>query len=270
MTAIEFAQLVGAKRVRRGVWLARCPAHSDTHPSLSICEGHKGVLIKCLSHGCTAMEIVLSVGLKMKDLFYDSELADGMKLLAAAQFKYEKLLSDVDRCELNYVVSPGRRKYWGAAIKKSRETLSEFVHGGPLLILRKGFKGCIFMSPEEAREVVLFACYMLIIPPFLRGSTGFWTTKNGPIPDPDLILSGKWNYRPPDGYCIFPVFRDSVLKIMIRRGVHDWFYLTELGKRDAENHRRIEKHGFDWMWEQYLATPQGEADAREYGLPLEA
>jgi len=270
MTANEFAQLVGAKRVKRGIWLAKCPSHSDSHPSLSIAESRKAVHIKCISHGCTAKEIVSSIGLKMKDLFYDSELTDEMKLLAAAQCRYEKLRHCLDTCELNYVICSGRRKYWGAAVKKAKQLLTECVHDKPLISLVKEFKGCMYESPEEAREIVLFACYMFLIPPFLRGSTGFWTTKNGPIPDPDSLICGKWEYRPPDGYCIFPVFRDSVLQVMIRRGVHDWFYLTELSERDAVNHERIEKRGFDWMWEQYLATPKGKADAEEYGLPIPA
>ncbi len=50
-------------------WLARCPAHDDKSPSLSIREADDStVLLKCFA-GCNAAEIVESVGLKMTDLF---------------------------------------------------------------------------------------------------------------------------------------------------------------------------------------------------------
>ncbi len=50
-------------------YTARCPAHEDKEASLSISSGDDGrVLLKCFA-GCTAEEIVKSLGLKMKDLF---------------------------------------------------------------------------------------------------------------------------------------------------------------------------------------------------------
>jgi hypothetical protein len=52
-----------------GQWSARCPAHDDRNPSLSIRETNDGtVLLKCWS-GCTAAEIVAAVGLDLSDLF---------------------------------------------------------------------------------------------------------------------------------------------------------------------------------------------------------
>ena len=50
-------------------WLARCPAHDDKRPSLSIREVDDGtVLIKCWS-GCGGVEVVEAVGLSARDLF---------------------------------------------------------------------------------------------------------------------------------------------------------------------------------------------------------
>ncbi len=50
-------------------WIARCPAHNDKHPSLSIKEGADGrVLLKCHA-GCSAESIVRALGLEMRDLF---------------------------------------------------------------------------------------------------------------------------------------------------------------------------------------------------------
>jgi hypothetical protein len=58
-------------RVRKGTrgWIARCPAHLDRTPSLSVAEGEKGVLLKCFA-GCTVEEIAGSIGVSVSSLFY--------------------------------------------------------------------------------------------------------------------------------------------------------------------------------------------------------
>jgi|GEM_PF-995126 len=71
MTTQDFiAQLVGVRRTSRG-WLAKCPAHQDKNPSLSVREGDRGTLVKCWT-GCSAKEIVAAMGLTLKDLFTDA------------------------------------------------------------------------------------------------------------------------------------------------------------------------------------------------------
>lgn len=50
-------------------WTARCPAHDDRTPSLSVREGENGaVLIKCMA-GCDTAAVVAAMGLQMSDLF---------------------------------------------------------------------------------------------------------------------------------------------------------------------------------------------------------
>ena len=69
MTASEFASMLGAKQVRRGHWLARCPAHGDKRPSLSIAEGRKHpVVFRCMSAGCTQDEVLKALGLTWRHL----------------------------------------------------------------------------------------------------------------------------------------------------------------------------------------------------------
>lgn len=54
-----------------GQWLARCPAHEDRHPSLSIGTGDDGrVLLKCHA-GCNVKDILAAIGLTERDLFND-------------------------------------------------------------------------------------------------------------------------------------------------------------------------------------------------------
>jgi DNA primase len=61
---LESVREVGADK-----WIARCPAHDDKHPSLSICETDDGrVLVHCFA-GCAAIDIVTTVGLQLSDLF---------------------------------------------------------------------------------------------------------------------------------------------------------------------------------------------------------
>ena len=56
------------KRSGKG-YKARCPAHQDRNPSLSIGEAEDGtVLVRCHS-GCNAAAIVTALGLELRDLF---------------------------------------------------------------------------------------------------------------------------------------------------------------------------------------------------------
>jgi hypothetical protein len=69
MTAGAFADLLGARPSGSGKWQARCPAHADTLPSLSIREGQDGrVLVHCFA-GCTSTAILAKLGLGIGDLF---------------------------------------------------------------------------------------------------------------------------------------------------------------------------------------------------------
>ena len=54
---------------RNGTWVARCPAHDDRSPSLSIATGDDGkVLLHCFA-GCGAVDVVEAVGLELSSLF---------------------------------------------------------------------------------------------------------------------------------------------------------------------------------------------------------
>jgi hypothetical protein len=70
MTATEFADLLHARRVGPRSWMARCPAHADSSPSLSIREPSDGrrILINCFS-GCGVTAVLRASGLQLRDLF---------------------------------------------------------------------------------------------------------------------------------------------------------------------------------------------------------
>jgi hypothetical protein len=75
---------MGARRTGKGKWVACCPAHLDKTPSLAIVEGKRGVLLKCMSQGCSIKDIVFALRLKMSDLFYSKPAdRDTMRKIAA-------------------------------------------------------------------------------------------------------------------------------------------------------------------------------------------
>lgn len=69
MTTHEIAARLSARASREGKWIARCPAHDDGRPSLSIAEGQDGrTLLHCFT-GCDAKDVLKAVGLSLPDLF---------------------------------------------------------------------------------------------------------------------------------------------------------------------------------------------------------
>jgi hypothetical protein len=63
------SRLDAVKQMGRDRWLARCPAHDDRHPSLSVREADgERVLLKCWS-GCTAADVLAAVGLQFDALY---------------------------------------------------------------------------------------------------------------------------------------------------------------------------------------------------------
>ena len=62
------AALENVRRQDTG-WIARCPAHDDRHPSLSVAEGDDGrALVWCFA-GCSLEAVLAAVGLSVSDLF---------------------------------------------------------------------------------------------------------------------------------------------------------------------------------------------------------
>ena len=78
MSPIELllSKLTSAKKAGKG-WSARCPAHNDRRPSLSVSAGDDGrALVNCHA-GCQTTDILAAVGLKMADLFPEKPTRNG-------------------------------------------------------------------------------------------------------------------------------------------------------------------------------------------------
>lgn len=71
LEAVERASSHAPKQTQSG-WKARCPAHDDRNPSLSISESSDGkVLLHCHA-GCSSEDVLRMSGLQQNDLFPDS------------------------------------------------------------------------------------------------------------------------------------------------------------------------------------------------------
>lgn len=67
---VLLSRLDQVKPAGNGKWYARCPAHDDKSPSLSIKDTGTRTLIHCFA-GCEAEDILAAVGLGWKDLYRD-------------------------------------------------------------------------------------------------------------------------------------------------------------------------------------------------------
>jgi putative DNA primase/helicase len=66
------SRLEGVKPRADGGYQARCPAHKDDNPSLSISIGDNGGTVIYCQAGCDVADVLAAVRLKMSDLFNDS------------------------------------------------------------------------------------------------------------------------------------------------------------------------------------------------------
>lgn len=67
---VLLSRLDKVKPASNGKWYARCPAHDDKSPSLSIKDTGTRTLIYCHA-GCEASDILAAVGLGWRDLYRD-------------------------------------------------------------------------------------------------------------------------------------------------------------------------------------------------------
>ena len=94
-------RLEKVKRLPSGGWTARCPAHQDRNPSLSINEGNDGrVLLNCHA-GCTVDAVTRALGIAESDLFEPREQNGRREVVASYRYEDEQgqHLYDVVRFE---------------------------------------------------------------------------------------------------------------------------------------------------------------------------
>lgn len=105
------ACLEGVRPRGSGRWSARCPAHADKSPSLSIGVHGTRILIHCFG-ACEPPVIVKAIGLTMSDLFTDHPTASNQRSTPSRQrmdrdeiaFQFELAALD-RRCRAEQVLS---------------------------------------------------------------------------------------------------------------------------------------------------------------------
>jgi hypothetical protein len=72
-------RLDAVRRTGAGTWSARCPAHDDRGPSLSIAEKDDGrILVHCHA-GCDVEAVLVAIGMNISDLFPPRVIAHRVK-----------------------------------------------------------------------------------------------------------------------------------------------------------------------------------------------
>src|SRR6266513_5433939 len=102
MLECVLSKLTGVKRTGGG-WMALCPAHNDTNPSLSITEKNGRVLFHCFS-GCATEDVCRTAGIEMHELFEQNaehKASPSRKIVATYEYTDEqgKILFQVVRYE---------------------------------------------------------------------------------------------------------------------------------------------------------------------------
>lgn len=116
---VILAALGDFKRQVNG-FVARCPAHDDTRPSLRVAEGDDGrVLVKCRA-GCPTPKVLQAIGLSLRDLFPRNAPGEAPKPVRKRTFEIPdppapdpKWRDLAKRCFDHPRAEPGRR--WLAA-----------------------------------------------------------------------------------------------------------------------------------------------------------
>ena len=62
------SRLDGVQRTPNG-WSAKCPAHDDEHPSLTVAVRGNRILMRCHSAGCSIEDICEAIDIEVSDLF---------------------------------------------------------------------------------------------------------------------------------------------------------------------------------------------------------
>lgn len=139
-----------------GRWTARCPAHEDKSPSLSIREDADRILLKCHA-GCTTLEVVQALDLELADLFLkpltssdrrwnqeDAERAMSARGLKRATLEYFRVTADLGAQAWVFPLGRGQGKKWKRFHAKAAESKYWTMGGNKL--------GCYHLAPCRSQQ----------------------------------------------------------------------------------------------------------------------
>ena len=76
MNLAEFLNRLEGVKGRDGQYMAKCPAHQDSKPSLSVGVGEDNRILFHCQAGCATEDVLAALGLKQRDLFADLRPGD--------------------------------------------------------------------------------------------------------------------------------------------------------------------------------------------------
>lgn len=106
MTTRQIVSLLHARRVSKGKWMAKCPAHRERTASVLISERANGSTgVHCFA-GCNINDVLGAVGLRVSDLFADTKpdreaLALAEKMRAKAEEERQEQRR-IERWKIDY------------------------------------------------------------------------------------------------------------------------------------------------------------------------
>ncbi len=139
----------GVERKSDNDWMARCPAHGDKNPSLSITRNADGkVLLHCFT-GCTFEEICAAAGLKPSDL-----MPERPKVARAPRRK-----GDIGKwvCDYVYHDADGSELYKIARFEKEGG-LKTFMHLRPDAANKYGWSYGIHDKKDKSKLLIKYRC----------------------------------------------------------------------------------------------------------------
>lgn len=136
MRTDEFVSLLSkVKACGQDKYMACCPAHDDKDPSLSIAAAPGGkILLHCWA-GCSALEVVQSLGLQLADLFdkpldYERPMAFAQRERAQVETTKSRLDHERMILALGYADRKAGKKVSRADMAREREAFMALREAG--------------------------------------------------------------------------------------------------------------------------------------------
>jgi hypothetical protein len=94
MAEALLSKLQKVKKTGSNKWIACCPVHNDTNPSMTITEKDGKTLCFCFACGATGKDVAEAVGIPVSSLFSDSDT------FVSNHYHRDRLLAEKDADEL--------------------------------------------------------------------------------------------------------------------------------------------------------------------------
>lgn len=184
------AMIPGVQRSGEG-WSARCPAHDDSNPSLSISISSSNdgqILLKCHA-GCETQAVVAALGLTMKDLF-PPRARNGLNVVASYGYHDERGTILYEVCRLDPKDFKQRRSDGNGGWIWKTKGVRQIPYRLPIILERHGAPLIVCEGEKDVHALETFGLLA--------------TTNPGG--------AGKWRFL--DTLAVEAIFRDRAVAIL--------------------------------------------------------